>query len=244
MYDKLLEECGFTKNESLTYLALLKLGKSKSGEIVREAKVSGGKIYETLYKLVDKGVVKEVIENGVKRFIANDTKSLLIYIKERQRLLEEKEQELEKVLPMLSNIESNFVSESVSLIKGLRGISAIVYQDLDKAESIRIMGVRSSKDEKYNNFWMNWHRKRTSLKKEAKLLFSDKNTDYWKFFKELRYTEVKELLHLSPSAIMIIDTDSFIFSYDKDLTCIHIQSDQISQSLSNFFDDLWKIAKK
>jgi hypothetical protein len=76
------------------------------------------------------------------------------------------------------------------------------------------------------------------------MLFSDRNTDYWKFFKKLKYTKVKELLHLSPSAIMIIDDNSFLFSYEKEFTCIHILSDSISSSLSNFFDDLWRIAKK
>ncbi len=104
------------------------------------------------------------------------------------------------------------------------------------------MGVCSSKDEKYNNFWMGWHSQRVKLRKEAKVLFSDKKTDYWRFFKKLKYTRVKEILHFSPSAIMIIDNNSFIFSYDKELICIHIVSQSIAKSFSNFFDDLWRIA--
>lgn len=243
MYNKLLEECGLTKNESLTYLALLKLGKAKSGEIVREAGISGGKIYETLYKLVDKGIVKEVTENGVKRFIPNDPKTLIQYVKEKQKKLELKEKELENVLPNLNNIKNEIEQDSVSLIKGLRGISSLVYEKLRHAKSIKIMGIRSSKDEKYNNFWQNWHRERVKLKEEAKILFSDKNTEYWHFFKGLSYTKVKEILHPSPSAIMIIDDNSFLFSYDKDLICTHIYSKQIADSLSSFFEDLWGIAK-
>jgi sugar-specific transcriptional regulator TrmB len=243
MYEELLSECGLTKNESLAYLTLLRIGKSKSGEIVREAGISGGKIYETLYKLVDKGIVKYVNENGVKYFMANDPDSLILYVKERERKLIEKEKELEKVLPSLSGLKREDSSfESVFLIKGIRGISNVVYEVLEKGTSVKVMGVRSSKDERYNNFWMNWHRKRVEMKKEAKMLFSDKKTDYWKFFKGLKYTQVKEILHFSPSAIMIIDNHSFIFSYDKELICIHIVSEPIAKSFSNFFDDLWKIA--
>ncbi|MEI6849847.1 MAG: helix-turn-helix domain-containing protein [archaeon] len=244
MYEELLEQCGLTKNESLTYLALLKLGKSKSGDIVREAKVSGGKIYETLYKLIDKGLVKEVSENGIKRFIANNPRTIISYIKEKQKNLDQKEKELEKILPSFLKISGiDKEHESVSLVKGLRGISDIVYQKLENAKKIKIMGVNSSKDEKYNTFWRNWHKERVNLKKEAQIIFSDKNTEYWKFFKNLNYTKLRELLHFSPSAVMIIDDNSFLFSYEKDLTCIHIQSIPMSNSLSSFFDDLWKIAK-
>ena len=242
MYEELLSECGLTKNESLTYLALLKLGKSKSGDIVREAKISGGKIYETLYKLVDKGLVKFVSENRIKYFIANSPNTLISYVREKERRLQKKEKELEKILPQLSGLKRKDInSESVFLIKGLRGISNIVYEVLKNAKEIRIMGIRSSKDDKYNDFWMSWHKKREELKKEAKILFSDKKTPYWHFFKKLNYTQVKEILHFSPSAIMIIDNNCFIFSYDKELTCIHIVSEPIAKSFSNFFEDLWRI---
>jgi len=245
MYEKLLEECGLARNEALVYLALLRIGKARSGEVVREAKISGGKIYETLYKLVDKGLVKEVSENGIKRFIANDPKTLIAYLKEKEKNFREKENELNKAIPLLSSLKKlEPESESVSLVKGIKGISPVVYSILEKAKEIRIMGIKSSKKEEYNNFWRAWHRKRVELKREAKMLFSDRNTEYWKFFKKLKHTKVKELLHLSPSAIMIIDNNSFLFSYEKEFTCIHILSDSVSSSLSNFFNDLWRIAKK
>ena len=139
---------------------------------------------------------------------------------------------------------ANIIQEGVELVKGFRGISPLVYSALENAKSISIMGVRSSKDEKYNNFWRHWHEERVKKKKNVRMLFSDRNTDYWNFFKKLKHTEVKEILHLSPSAIMIIDEQSFLLSYDKEFTCIHIVSPPISKSLSNFFEDLWGIAKR
>ena len=148
MYEDILYECGLTQNETAVYLALLKLGKAKSGEIVREAKISGGKIYETLYKLIEKGLVKEVIENGIKRFISNDPKTLLTYLEEKTLKIKEKKEQLEKIIPgfyKLSKNESEI--ESVSIIKNLRGISTIVYGCLEKAKQIKAMGLNSSKDE-------------------------------------------------------------------------------------------------
>ncbi|MBI4143791.1 hypothetical protein HY486_00905 [Candidatus Woesearchaeota archaeon] len=245
MYEELLESTGLTKNEALIYLALLRIGKGKSGKIVKEAKISGGKVYETLNKLIDKGLVKISIENGIKHFIANHPKTILNYIKEKEETLKQKEGELEKLIPSFETLRSiDDTNEVVSLIKGFRGISVIVYECLEKSkDSICIMGVRSSKDEKFNRFWMNWHRKRVELKKEARIIFSDKGSDYWKFFRNLKYTCVKELSHLSPSAIMVIDNNTFIFSYDRELICIHITSKSITHSILNFFNDLWRFSK-
>ena len=68
VYEELLKACGLTQNESLVYLSLLKIGKTTTSKIVKEANISGGKIYETLEKLIQKGLVKSIIENGIKNF--------------------------------------------------------------------------------------------------------------------------------------------------------------------------------
>ncbi|MEK6947906.1 MAG: helix-turn-helix domain-containing protein [Nanoarchaeota archaeon] len=241
MYEELLQKAGLTKNESLVYLTLLKIGKSQSGKIINEAKISSGKIYETLSKLIDKGLVKLVIENGIKNFIANDPKMLLIYLDDKEKEIIKKREELEKAIPLMNIIKSNEKLENVALIKGFKGISTIVYNSLENAKYIEIMGLTSNKDENFNNFWKKWHNQRVRLKKNAKCLFSDKNTDYWKFFKKLKHTEVREITTLSPSSVMIVDDNTFIFSYQEEFICIHIQSYSISRSFSGFFNSLWNI---
>ena len=51
MNAKILEEIGLTRNESLVYLALSKIGTSKTGEILKESGLNSGKIYEILESL-------------------------------------------------------------------------------------------------------------------------------------------------------------------------------------------------
>ncbi len=244
MHEKTLEDAGLTKNETLVYLSLLKLKKAKASEIIKESKVSSGKIYETLDKLIDKGLVKIIVENGVKIFIAADPKTLLSYLKERERDLIEKEKELEKIIPNLRGLmEITKAEEIVSLIKGFRGISTLVYGALEEGKDIRVMGARSPKSVKFNNFWKKWHKRRVALKKKSKILFSDYNSQYWAFFKRLKYTEVKETLSFSPSAVLIIDDSTFIFSYNEEFTCIHIISKDIANSFIAMFDSLWTVAE-
>ena len=244
MHGELLRACGLTQNESLVYLSLLKVGKATSSKIIKEANISGGKIYETLEKLIQKGLVKSIIENGVKNFMANEPKMLIEYIKDKEKDLHKKEEELKKILPQLKSLkEHKYKLENVSLIKGLNGIKPIVYECLEKCKTIKIMGVTSKKEGKYNDFWRTWHIERARLRKQAEIIFSDKNTDYWKFYKKLKYTKVKEILAFTPSAILLIDENIFIFSYEEELTCIYIKSKNISDSFSQFFNGLWKVAK-
>lgn len=243
MYESLLVGSGLTKNETQVYLALLKLGKAKAGTIIKEAKISSGKIYETLEKLSSKGLVKSVSENGVKHFIASNPDSLLAYVNEKEKDLHNKKEQIKNIIPELNNLRDlDKKLETVSLIRGFRGINPIVYDALEKCKEIKIMGIRSSKNVKFNNFWKKWHRRRIELKKKALMLFSDKGSDYWKFFKNLKYTEVRETLSFSPSAVMVIDTNVLIFSYDEELVCIHIVSKPISDSFLGFFNSLWKFS--
>jgi len=244
MYEEILYKCGLTQNETKVYLALLKLTKASSGKIVKEAGISGGKVYETLNKLIEKGLIKVVTENGIKQFITHNPETLLTYTKEREKEIQQVELQLRTIVPSLKKLKQNEEPlETVFFIRGMRGIRELVFEMLEGAKEIKIMGVRSTKNEQYNNFWRNWHRQRVALKKHARVMFSDRNTEYWKFFKQLKYTAIKEILHFSPSAIMIIDNNVLIFSYDDGFKCIHITSNAIAKSFTGFFDDLWRIAK-
>ncbi|MDP3639833.1 MAG: helix-turn-helix domain-containing protein [Nanoarchaeota archaeon] len=245
MHEKLLEDAGLTKNEAKAYLTLLRIGKSPSGKIVKEAKIAGGKVYETLYKLLDKGLVEVVIEQNVKQFIAADPQSILLYLEERKEQISEQAKKLGQLVPELQKIkEFTEPVENVYLVKGFRGIKPVVYDALQKSSGeVRIMGVRSSKDNVFNTFWQHWHHERVRLHKPARMIFTDRGTDYWKFFEKLKLTKIRSVTELSPSAIMVIDENSFIFSYEKEFTCIHIRSAAIAKSFSSFFEGLWTMGK-
>lgn len=241
----LIEQAGLTKNEALVYVALLKRGKSTSGEVINEASVSSGKIYETLEKLIKKGLVTYIVVNGVKQFLANHPKTLLEYVDEQEAFLKKRKEDVKRLLPELELLkEKDYDKENVDIIKGFRGIKSVVYDALENGENILVMGLRSGKDVKFNNFWKQWHRRRVELDKHAKVLFSDKKTPYWNFFKRLKHTEVREFLKASPAATLIIDNHCFLFTYEgNEFTCIHIISKAVSDSYKGFFEGLWNVAE-
>ncbi len=247
MYEKLLEGSGLSKNESLIYLALLKIGKAKSSQIIKAANISSGRIYETLSKLVTKGLVKSVSENGVKYFIASKPESLIRFVEEKEKDLHDKKEELEKIIPELKSISPHAELDNVSLIKGIRGIGPIFYDVAVKSDEVKIMGVRSGKNPRYNiwwkKLWKKWSIERLNKKAPLKILFSDDKTDYWNHYSNEKYAEVKVNKSVSPSAVMVLGENVFIFTYEDVMSCVHIVSKPIALSFSGFFDSLWKISK-
>ena len=64
--ENLLQEIGFTKAEATVYLNLLKLGKTKSGSIIKLSGLQSSVVHNALNTLIDKGFVSYVLEGKIK----------------------------------------------------------------------------------------------------------------------------------------------------------------------------------
>ena len=105
------------------------------------------------------------------------------------------------------------------------------------------MGVTSLKDEKINQFWINWSPKRINKKIIAKHLFSE-TSKFYKEFKKMKHTEAKVLKGITPVTIDIFGTKTvLIMNYKEPISCILIQDENTVQSFRQFFYQLWKIAR-
>jgi sugar-specific transcriptional regulator TrmB len=248
MNEQLLEEIGLTKGEIKVYLTLLKLGETTTGKIIEEAQISSGKIYEILDKLIKKGLASFIVKEKTKYFSAASPNRILDYIHEKEKDINQKEQELLKELPSLIAIgKAGKRGYETSLFKGFKGIQTAIFealQDLTEKDEILTMGVRSSKEERYNILWKRWHIERINKKIICKMIFSDRNTDYFRAFSNMKFTEVKVLTGITPSAIDVMGERVLIFTYGEEPSCLSVKNTEIAQSFRTFFENLWKIAKK
>ena len=248
MNEKLLEEIGLTKGEIKVYLTLLKLGETTTGKIIEEAQISSGKIYEILEKLIKKGLATYSIKGKTKYFSATSPNRILDYLHEKEKSIKEKEQELIKELPALLSIEKAGKKDyETNLFKGFKGIQTAIFEaleDLTEKDEVLAMGIISHKKEQYNLLWQRWHKERINNKIICKAIFYDKNTDYYRAFTKMKFTEVKVLKGITPSAIDIIGKRVLIFTYGEEASCLSIKNPEIAQSFKTFFETMWKIAGK
>ena len=248
MNEKLLEEIGLTKGEIKVYLTLLKLGETTTGKIIEEAQISSGKIYEILEKLIKKGLVSFIVKEKTKYFSPASPNRILDYIHEKEKELNQKEQELIKELPSLVAIgKAEKEKKETHLFKGFKGIQTAIFEaleDLTSKDEVLAMGIRSSKEERFNLLWQRWHIERINKKVVCKAIFSDKNTEYYKTFKKMKFAEVKVLEGITPSAIDIMKERVLIFTYGEEPSCLVIKNSEIADSFKSFFEALWKVAKR
>src|SRR4030042_3282975 len=117
---EILQELGLTQRESKVYLALLELGSTTTGPIIKRSEVPNSKIYEILESLQNKGLVSWITKGKTKYFQATSPKHLL-------SLLKDKERRLEDVLPELEMKQKLSQSQkSVELFEGVKAIRSML----------------------------------------------------------------------------------------------------------------------
>jgi len=247
MDTQILEHAGLTKNESKTYLTLLKEGTLKSGEILKSSGLNSGKIYEILDSLKKKGLVSESIINNIKHYTAAPPQQVLEYLKKQKKEIEKDELKIKAALPELEKLRETKTKEIKAITyTGLRGIKTAADESLESLkpnQEILAMGITERKEEKFNEFWKQWSTRRIQKRISAKHIFSESG-DYSDYFKKMKFTKVKVLKGLTPVAIDIFGEDKvLILNYKEPSSCIMIYDKNTATSFINFFNQLWKLAK-
>ena len=76
-----------TAGESKVYSALVELGETQVGNILKISGVSHSKIYDILKRLSKKGLVSSIVKNGKQHFSASHPKNLtLLIVNEKEKI--------------------------------------------------------------------------------------------------------------------------------------------------------------
>ncbi len=95
--DRLLNQMGFSKNESKVYLAALESGPSSAQDLAQQAGLPRTTVYSVLEYLVARGVVGKTVKQGKTRFLADPPEKLLSIVTELRAQVEKSLPQLEAV---------------------------------------------------------------------------------------------------------------------------------------------------
>jgi len=246
MIEQVLQEIGLTQNEIKVYLALLDLGESKTGDILKKSGLNSGRIYEILDSLQKKGLVSFIVKSGVKLFSPADPKRVRDYLNEKKKAIEKQETDYDKILPeLLQKIAAIKTEAKIEVFSGLNGMKTAWRKEFDhpKSEIIYVLGVTASA--KYQkevwNYFTNIHRKTRDNRgyKVKKLLSKEAK-------KERRHhekrAEVKYLPYGSLVSIGIVGNLTIIGIFTEQMINITIESEEVSNNFKKQFNTLWKVA--
>ncbi|MBI2665110.1 hypothetical protein HYX12_00630 [Candidatus Woesearchaeota archaeon] len=166
MYEEILRETGLSSNEAKVYEALLHLGESSVQKISIKSKVHRRNVYDSLAKLMEKGLVSEIFIKGEKNFKAQNPTRLL-------SLLKEKEEKISKDLPeMQAKYESLEEKEDAYLYRGVEGIKNYLNDIIKTKETVYFIGAKGMwLDPRLKHFLPQFERERKRLGIKFKHIF-------------------------------------------------------------------------
>lgn len=249
MDTEILQKMGLSKNEIRTYMALLSLGKTTTGPLVKATSIPSSKIYAILGSLVEKGVVGYVIEGKIKRFSANRPEVLghLIDLKEHE--LVRIKHEFGTLLPTLASeysVEKR--TYSVEILEGLRGIKSVYDLALNatrKGDTMYTMGYPVLASQLLNAYFREYHRKLNHKGVKANIIY-----DYDTWFGKKRARRPHAEQRYLPKGIrtpgfvhIAADYVAIMVVTEKQKTAILIKNREVAESYIQYFNLIWNVSR-
>jgi sugar-specific transcriptional regulator TrmB len=232
-----LESLGLTKAEAKVYIALLELGSSQVGRITSKTGIHRRTVYDSIERLIEKGLVSSITQNNIKYFEAVDPNQLM-------DILKEKEDNLSIMLPQLNLLhKTSKEKQETTFFKGKLGIRSVFNHQIEIGKDILILGASVSANDILKTYLPHYEKERKKKKINVKIIFDEsvKDSPYVRSIplSEIRYIP-KE--YSSPAAINIYGDFVAIILWSEEPVAILIKNKDIADGYRNYFSLLWKTA--
>jgi len=227
---------GLTDGEAKVYLALLKLGSSSVGPIVKEAKVAYSNIYEILNKLLEKELVSFIIKEKTKFFQAVSPSRLNEYLEKKEDELEKEKSELKKLIPELEKIQNKSSKQEAEIFIGLKGIKTAyerMLEDINKEEWLffYIEEEKEIADEFYTRVY-------SKFKKIPIKGIANKEYQKSKFIQQTHF-KIRYVDFPIPGNIDVYKDKLLFISWGTAPIGILITSKDMAQKFKDYFYSIW-----
>lgn len=148
MYTNELITLGLSKNEAQIYEVLVKSGELSVSDISKKSLIHRRNVYDCMVRLVEKGLVLEILESKENHYRASDPRKL-------KEMLQEKQVVLEKILPNLQTYyRETEHNQEVYIQKGVEGWKNYMGDILKIKEDVYTIGGGGLwNDERLHNFF-------------------------------------------------------------------------------------------
>ena len=238
MYEIELRELGLTDNEVKIYLTLLEHGILNPTKLAEKTGLHRSYIYDTLERLLDKGIVSTVLIDNKKNYQSVDPKAL-------REIFELKLRQLDSILPQLSSLFQSTKKETrIELHRGKRVYRTLIKDILahiKKNDVIYLLGVNEKILETVEPIYLKQYFniiKEKKVKEKIIIAKGEKKLDE----KHLEYREL-DPKYLDETTVVIHQSKVFIFIWGSPYHLITIESPKVANTYRKHFELIWSIAK-
>ena len=232
-----LKNVGLSDGEAKVYLALVRLGSGFAGELTTKANINRTNVYDALERLIEKGLVSFVISDGKKFFSPTSPKRL-------KELLEEKQSALEKELPSLEKeYNSSRAKEEATVFRGKKGIKSAFEEVLRENKPIFAYGAQSLFGELFPIYYRQWNAKRVEAKTKLSIVYNESVREKKKEVLGLIDIKYAPREYQFPATVLICGEVTLTIAWEP-MFVFYIRSKEVAKSNMNFFNIIWKVARK
>ncbi len=243
MLKTILMEIGLSEKESNFYLLIVKHCKVTAGGISKISGESRTHVYDTLNKLLKKGLISYVIMNGIKYFQAVKPEKILDYLKEKEESIKKQKEEIIKIIPEIEKLQEGFKRDDVEIeiFEGAEGIKAVMNDLLNEGKNFVTFGASSKIKEYLPEFFIERYlkiRKKKNIR--AKQLFTEVHGVL-----ETPLSQNKKLPKefATPTTTAIYGDKVTIWFWLEIPRVILIKNKDLAHSYKNYFELLWNSIK-
>ncbi|MCK5450030.1 hypothetical protein KAI32_04135, partial [Candidatus Pacearchaeota archaeon] len=199
------------------------------------------RVYESLERLMQKGLVHFTIVNKVKKFQAKKPEILL-------KLIEERKKNIEKLIPSLQQLQIDQETEqTIEAYSGIGGVKSLLSETLD-FQKFNVFGApKLSIDIMNETYWKNYNVKANNKKIKTKMIFNDELRNWSKKISKINKEAEIKFLHkrfdnitetfVSEKSVIII-----VWTYQP--IGFIIRDSSVAKAYNQYFKILWNEAKK
>lgn len=249
MYTETLQELGLAKNEARIYETLIKEGELPVGQIANLSGVHRRNVYDSLSRLLGKGLVFEILESKENHYQAVEPQKLV-------ELLKEKETALMSVIPDLEKLYRGLPRhEAAYIYRGVEGYKNYMRDILRIGKDVYVIGAKGAwadpelksfskqiveqTDKKNIKFHLLIDAEIKKQKNEILSLLSKK--DNYRFLPREYSTECT--MDIFGDRIVQISGVG-VGEFNKDVSFTVIVNQQLADAFRVWFKALWKVSKK
>lgn len=242
---EVLRKIGLSEGEIKVYNALLNIGVSSINNIHEKVNIDRRNIYDILNKLIERGLVAYIEENGKRTFRVSNPDKLISYIEEKKSGLDEVKSKLSKLMPQMQEIFKSKEEEMFAeIFKGPEGIKA-VWDDMLNYDNIYWIGSGFYVPDRFPAFWEDWNRRRIKKKVGSYHLFRyEKRSDFIKKNGKFKGKFLPKEFSGAPTVTVTYGNKVAQMLFGENISVFVIQSKELADNYKAYHKYLWdKVAK-
>jgi sugar-specific transcriptional regulator TrmB len=239
MRQHVLEDLGLTSSEARIYLVLLEQGASLAGTISRNTGIHRRSVYDSIERLIQKGLVSYIKSNNRKYFEAVNPERLL-------EILHKKEEDINSVLPELKALRRLSEGRNETLFfRGKAALKSAFDDQLAESKEVCIWGADTVATDILQYYFPHFDKERVKKRIKVRIIFneSERNHPYLPTIPlaEIRFVP-KDVV--SKTAVNIYGRNICIVAWRQDPIAILIREEAIADGFRNYFEFMWRFAKR